>query len=482
MEPSYLRPDAPVTPAYPKGGVYDNQPDASSAGGRSANAVAAADIGWRDFFTDPRLQRIQEIALKNNRDLRVSMLNVEASRAQFQIVRAELFPDLTANASKTKTRTPANLSSSGQTVTNVYSVGLNASWEIDFFGRIRSLKDQALAQFLSTAESRKAAELTLLSSVAEQYLTMLAYDDQLKVTQETLANTQESFRITKLQFDTGTGSELDLRQAQGILEQASANLQAQLRLRAQAENALVLLVGQPLPDDLPAGLPLASQNLLTDIPAGLPSDLLTRRPDIAAAEQTLLAANANIGAARAAFFPRVTLTGSFGTESPGFGGLFTGASRAWSFAPQVSLPIFNGGSNIANLDLANVEKRIEIANYEKAIQTGFREVADGLAARGTFDLQIQSLGRYVDSQNRRLDLSNLRYKNGIDSYLTVLTAQTDLYNAQLTLITARLQRLTNLVDLYRYLGGGWIERTGDQPRAADVTDDSTPAPAKVAGQ
>jgi multidrug efflux system outer membrane protein len=465
LQPTYERPDAPVSATFPKGGVYESQPNAKD--GRSANALAAADIGWRDFFADPRLQRIEELALKNNRDLRVSMLNVEAAQARYQITRAGLFPSIDASASKSKSRTPLDLSSSGKPISTTYSVGLSASWEIDFFGRIRSLKDQALAQYLSTAEARKAAELSLLSSVAEQYLTMLAFDDQLVVTRNTLTNTQESYRIAKLQFDTGTGSELDLRQSQGILEQASANLESQLRLRAQAENALVLLVGQPLPDDLPAGLPLDSQNLLADIPAGLPSDLLTRRPDIAEAEQALRGANANIGAARAAFFPEISLTSTLGTLSPTFGGLFSSGSKAWSFAPQISLPIFAGGSNVANLQLAQVEKRIEIANYEKAIQTAFREVADGLAARGTYDNQIKALERDTALQDRRLELSNLRYHNGVDSYLTVLTAQTDLYNAQLLLINARLQRLTNLVDLYQSLGGGWIEHTGDQPRPAD---------------
>ena len=465
LQPTYQRPDAPVSASFPQGGVYGAQANASASG---ANSQAASDIGWRDFFADPRLQRIEEIALKNNRDLRVSMLNVEAAQAQYQIVRAGLFPSIDAVASKSRSRTPLDLSQSGRTISNTYSVGLNASWEIDFFGRIRSLKDQALAQYLATAEARKAAEMSLLSTVASQYLTMLAYDDQLVVTRNTQTNAQESYRIAKLQFDTGTGSELDLRQSQGILEQASANLQSQLRLRAQAENALVLLIGQPLPDDLPAGLPLDSQNLLSDIPAGLPSDLLTRRPDIAQAEQSLLAANANIGAARAAFFPRVSLTAALGTLSPSFSGLFSSGSRSWSFAPQLSVPIFEGGSNVANLQLAHVEKRIEIANYEKAIQTAFREVADDLAARGTYDNQIQSLERYVESQDRRLTLSNMRYKNGVDSYLTVLTAQTDLYNAQLLLINARLQRLTNLVGLYKDLGGGWIEHTGDQPRAPDA--------------
>ncbi|SEA13258.1 efflux transporter outer membrane subunit [Paraburkholderia sartisoli] len=480
MAPKYERPAAPVSDSFPTGGVYSTQPGAADNGTRSANGQAATDIGWRDFFTDPRLQRLIEIALKNNRDLRVSVLNIAASRAQYQITRAELFPTLDAAASQSKQRTPKNLSVSGNTITNSYSVGLNASWEIDFFGRVQSLKDQALAQYLATAQARKAAEIALVSSVADQYLTLLSTDDLLKVTEGTLKTAQDSYNITKLQFETGTGSELDLRQAQSVVEQAQANLQAQARLRAQAENALVLLVGEPLPSDLPPGLPLNDQNLLTDIPAGLPSDLLQRRPDIIEAEQNLLAANANIGAARAAFFPRISLTGNFGTLSPTLGGLFKAGSAAWAFAPQITLPIFEGGANKANLDLANVQKNIQIAQYEKAIQTAFREVADGLAARGTFDQEIAARERNTFAEQRRFDLSDLRYKNGVDSYLSVLTAQTDLYAAQQTLINARLQRLTNLVDLYQFLGGGWIERAGETPRPADAPVDYGAASAPAA--
>ncbi|MFL6645398.1 MAG: efflux transporter outer membrane subunit [Paraburkholderia fungorum] len=479
MAPKYHRPAEPVTATFPTGGVYDTQPGAAGAA-RTANGQAAADIGWRDFFVDARLQRLIEIALKNNRDLRVSVLNIQASQAQYQIARAALFPTLDAAASQTKQRTPKDLSFNGQTISNSYSVGLNASWEIDFFGRIQSLKDQALAQYLATAQARKAAEIALVSQVANQYMTVLELDDLLKVTQNTLKTAQESYRIAKLQFDNGTGSELDLRQSETVVEQAQANLQSQARLRAQADNALVLLLGEPLPDDLPPGMPLDSQNLLTDIPAGLPSDLLTRRPDIMEAEENLLAANANIGAARAAFFPKVSLTGSFGTLSPSLGGLFKPGSAAWSFAPSITLPIFEGGQNKANLDLATVQKNIQIATYEKAIQTAFREVADALAARGTYDQQIKSLERNAFAEQRRLDLSDLRYKNGVDSYLSVLTAQTDLYSAQQLLVTARMQRLQNLVTLYQALGGGWIERAGDQPRPADAPVDYGAASAPVA--
>jgi multidrug efflux system outer membrane protein len=468
MEPKYERPAAPVSGAFPASGVYATQPGPANGGARSANGRAAADIGWRDFFVDPRLQRLIEIALKNNRDLRVSVLNIQASRAQYQITRAGLLPTLDAQAGQTESRTPKDLSLFNRTITDEYSIGLNASWEIDFFGRVQSLKDQALAQYLATAQARKAAEILLVSQVADQYLTMLAYDDLLKVTQDTLKTAQDSYNLTKLQFDNGTGSELDLRQAQTVVEQANANFQSEERLRAQSENALVLLLGEPMPDVLPLGLPLDSQNLLTDIPAGLPSDLLTRRPDIIEAEENLLAVNANIGAARAAFFPKVSLTGNFGTLSPSLGGLFKPGSAAWGFGPQISVPIFAGGQNTADLDLAHVQKNIQIAEYEKAIQTAFREVADGLAARGTYDQQITALERDTFAEQRRLDLSDLRYRNGVDSYLSVLTAQTDLYSVQQSLISSRVARLTNLVDLYNALGGGWIERAGELPRPADA--------------
>ncbi|SAK43367.1 RND efflux system outer membrane lipoprotein [Caballeronia glebae] len=469
MAPKYERPAAPVSAGFPSGGVYATQPRPANDGSRSADGVAAADIGWRDFFVDARLQQLIGISLKNNRDLRVAMLNVQAAQAQYRITRSELFPTLAAQGGQSKQRTPTDLSMFNQTISNTYSVGLNASWEIDLFGRVQSLKDQALAKYFATAYARKAAEISLVSQVATQYLQVLQADDLLAVTRQTLKSTSDSYGIVKLQFDHGTASELDLSQAQTVMQSAAANLQAQERSRAQAVNALVLLLGEPMPADLPRGMPLGGQNLLTDLPAGLPSDVLLGRPDIMEAEQNLLAANANIGAARAAFFPSISLTGSFGTLSPTLGGLFKPGSAAWGFAPTITLPIFEGGQNLANLDLANIQKRIEIAQYEKAIQSAFRDVADGLAARGTYDQQIDALERDTAAQQRRLDLSTLRYRNGVDSYLGVLTAQQDLYSAQQTLITARTQRLANLVSLYQALGGGWIERTGETPRAVDAS-------------
>jgi len=462
LAPDYKRPAAPVAASYPGGEAY------ASSVVAQAGAVAAVDLGWRDFLGDPQLQKLVELALLNNRDLRVAVLNVQASRAQYRIERAALFPTVSGTAGESRSRTPLLLTSSPTGYAAEYSVGMSAQWEIDFFGKVQSLKDQALYQYLATAQARKAAEILLVSEVANQYLTLRAADEQLKVTGATLQTAQESYRLAKVQFDTGTGSELDLREAETVIDQAQANYQAQIRSRAQAENALVLLVGQPLPADLPAPMALDDQKILSDIPAGLPSDLLTRRPDIIQAENTLRAANANIGAARAAFFPSITLTASGGSASPTLGGLFKAGSAAWSFAPNLTLPIFNAGSNEANLDLAHIQKNIAIAQYEKAIQTAFQEVADGLAARGTYDAQIQALERNTFATQRTLDLSTLRYKSGVDSYLTVLTAQTGLYSAQQSLITTRLNRLTSLVNLYAYLGGGWVQHTGDQPREADT--------------
>ncbi|MDW3688561.1 efflux transporter outer membrane subunit [Cupriavidus sp. CV2] len=470
LQPVYNRPAAPVSTTFPVGEAYKNP-----AVGAGSTTLPAAEIGWRNFLPDPRLQRLVELALTNNRDLRVAVLNVRKVQAQYRIQRAALYPQLNANASGSSRSTSKGGSSGSANASPNYSVGLSASWEIDFFGRLQSLSDAALQQYLASAHARQAAEILLVSQVADQYLTTLAFDEQLAVTQNTLKTAQAAYTIVKLQYDTGTASELDLRLSQTTVEQAQANYAAQIRLRAQAENALVLLVGQPLPLDLPPPAKLGAAPILADIPAGLPSDLLQRRPDILEAEAVLRSENANIGAARAAFFPRISLTGAFGTASSTLGGLFAAGTSAWSFVPSLVMPIFTAGANQANLDVAKVEKDIGIAQYEKAVQTAFREVSDGLAARGTYDDQLAAQQRYTDAQQRRLELANMLYASGTDSYLSVLTAQTDLYNAQLALVTTRLNRLTSLVDLYRSLGGGWIQRTGDEPRPADPATASATA-------
>jgi len=480
LQPDYVRPAASVAATFPSGDAYK-----SAASARDAEA---AEIGWRDVLTDPRLQRLVEIGLANNRDLRVAALNVAQLQAQYRIQRATLFPQIDAAGGLSSSRTPESVSSFGRAlVQRAYSADLSASWEIDFFGRLRSLSEQALQQYFATAQARKATEILLVAQIADQYLALLSFDELVAVTQRTLQSAEASYKLTLLQFQTGTGTELSLREAQTVVEQARANYSAQIRGRAQAENALVLLLGQPLPADLPPPVPLNAQAIVADIPAGVPSELLARRPDIMQAEALLRGANASIGAARAAFFPTISLTGDFGTASSALDGLFKSGSKEWSFAPSVTLPIFNAGSLRASLDVAKLQKDIDIAQYEKAIQTAFREVADGLAARGTYDDQVASQERFTEAQQRRLDLSNMRFRSGVDPYLTVLTAQTDLYNAQQTLVSVRLARLTNLVDLYRSLGGGWIERTGDAPRAAEDVGGSGPPsspgskPSKLAG-
>jgi multidrug efflux system outer membrane protein len=462
LAPVYQRPAAPVPAAYPTGSAYKTLPDGGTA-------QPAANIGWRDFLGDARLQRLVELALQNNRDLRVAVLNVDKVQAQYRIQRAALFPQVNAFAGESAQNGSLTSSGTRSTGSHDYSAGIATSWELDLFGRLRNLSDAALEQYLASGYARQAAEILLVSQVTDQYLTMLGYDEQLVVTQDTLTAAQESYKIMKLQYDTGIASELDLRLAQTVVEQAQANYAAQTRLRAQAENALVLLVGQPLPADLPPAMTLDRQSILADIPAGLSSDLLQRRPDILQAEAFLRAENADIGAARAAFFPNISLTAAYGSASNTLGGLFAAGSTAWSFAPSIVAPIFNAGANQANLDVAKVQKDIGIAQYEKSIQTAFREVADGLAARGTYDEQLAAQQRLTDAQQRRLELAEMLYKNGINSYLDVLTAQTALYTAQQALVMARMNRLTSLVDLYRALGGGWIQQTGDTPRPATAT-------------
>jgi multidrug efflux system outer membrane protein len=451
MAPTYERPTPPIPSGFPAGPAYKDD--------GNPNSPSASEIGWREFLVDPRLQQLVEIALQNNRDLRVAALNVREVQAQYRIQRSALLPSVAGFAQNSASRDPTKTTNATQ---RIYSAGVSAAWEIDFFGRLRSLSDAALQQFFATREARRAAQMLLVAQVADQYLVLLAFDEQLAVTRQTLASAQTSYNIVKLQFDTGTAPELSLRQAQSIVEQANANLAAQVRARAQAENALVLLLGQPLPTDLPPAMALGDQHILADLPAGVPSALLDRRPDILQAEALLRSENANIGAARAAFFPRISLTASLGSASAALSGLFGAGSLAWAFAPAITVPIFEGGALQANLDVATIRKDIGIAQYEKAIQTAFREVADGLAARGTYDDQFAAQERYTATQQRSLELADFRYRNGVDSYLQVLTAQTGLYTAQQGLVTTRLQRLTSLVDLYRALGGGWIEHTGEQ--------------------
>ncbi|ADU98224.1 efflux transporter outer membrane subunit [Alicycliphilus denitrificans] len=451
--PKYERPAAPVPEAFALAG--NDVP---------ATARAAADIDWKDYFTDPRLQRLIGIALGNNRDLRVAMLNVEQARAQFQIQRAGQFP--TVNAIASGTRQPSIVN--GQ-YANQFQAGLGISaWEIDFFGRIGALKEQALAQFLATEEARKSAQISLVAAVASGWLTLMADEELLDISRRTLETREESVKLTRLRLEHGVSSELDSHQAESLAQAARATYAQQQRQRLLDENALALLLGQPLPDDIRASLPsmrLADAAPMQPLPAGLPSDLLQRRPDIRQAEQLLIGANANIGAARAAFFPRISLTAQFGSVSDELSGLFKSGSWAFSLAPQLALPIFDAGRNQAGLESARAGREIAVAQYEKSIQTAFREVSDALAGQATLQQQIDAQRAQTQADAKRLDLSDLRYRNGVASYLDLLDAQRSLYATEQALVQTRLQQLQNQVTLYKVLGGGWTDTGGGPARS-----------------
>jgi NodT family efflux transporter outer membrane factor (OMF) lipoprotein len=439
MMPAYERPPAPVPGDWPNAAA--------------ATGTAAAELDWQAFFADARLRQLIGIALRNNRDLRVAVLNIEQARAQYDIRRADRFP--TVNAAASGSRTPA---SDGGT-NKAYTAGLAVTaWEIDLFGRVASLGEAALAQYLGTEEGRKAAQVSLVASVANTWLALVADDELLALTRQTLATREESLRLTRLRFENGAASELDYRQSQSLFEGARVELARQQRQRAQDLNALALLLGEPVPADLQAPATMASL-ALPDLPAGMPSEVLARRPDVRQAEQQLIAANANIGAARAAFFPRISLTAGVGSASSQLSGLFQGGSWGWTAAPQLLLPIFDAGRNSAGLRSANVSRDIAVAQYEKAIQTAFREVADALAGRATLGEQLQAQGNVAEAEAVRFRLSELRYNNGVSSYLDLLDAQRSLFAARQALIQTRLAQLQNQVLLYRALGGGWSGAT-----------------------
>lgn len=455
LTPQYVRPDSPVAATYP------------TQSGAEQAAYEAADIGWRTLFPDQRLQALIAAALENNRDLRIAALRIEEARAQYNIQSADRWPSLNAIAGGSRARTPGVLTTKGKdNISSRYDVGLSlASFELDFFGRVRSLNEAALAQYLATREARQAAQISLVAEVAKAYLAERAYVEQLALAQKTWDGRETAYELAKKRFDVGASSALDLRLSETLVQSARVSLAILARQRAQAENALTLLVGKPLAD-FPAAQALSAQNTVTDIPAGLPSDLLARRPDIRAAEQKLKAENANIGAARAAFFPRITLTAGLGTASNALSGLFSANTQAWSFAPQLLLPIFDAGRNRANLNLAQVRKNITVADYEKTIQAAFREVADALVARTTLDEQVAAQRAVQEAEAERLKLAELRYQNGVDSSLAVLDVQRELFAAEQLLVQTRLLRQLNSIDLYRTLGGGLNETTPDSNRKA----------------
>lgn len=453
LAPDYQRPVAPTADAWPQGAAY--KPTADVAG------KAANEIGWREFFADARLQKLIELSLANNRDLRVAALNIERARAQYQIQRADQFPTVRATAGETVSRTPADLAGGGDArISRQYSVGLGvANYELDFFGRVQSLKDAALQTYLASEEARRSAQIALVAEVANAYLSLAADQERLKLSQDTLASRQESYELTRRTYELGAASALALRQAQSTVEGARGDVATFTTRVAQDRNALAVLVGDAVPAELlPPDLGSAVA-AVSDLPAGVPSTVLQGRPDILQAERRLQSANANIGAARAAFFPSITLTASAGTASASLDGLFQSGSGAWSFAPSISLPIFDMGRREANLDVARTDRDIALAQYDKAIQSAFREVADALAVRGTVDEELSARQAQVEAFAESLKLSEARFRGGVDSYLAVLDAQRSLYVAQQSLIGVRLSRQANLVTLYKVLGGGLVERS-----------------------
>lgn len=418
-------------------------------------AGPVADLGWRDFFLDDSLRGLIDQALAQNHDLIIATANVERARALYRVERSAQLPGLNAGASAGRSRV-----NDPQPVTaNQYQVNLGiTAFELDFFGQVRNLSDAALQTYFATAAARETARLALVAEVANAYLTLLADREQLALTERTFNAQKESYDLVKLAYDRGARSLLDLRQAETALETARADQAAFRRQVAQDENALTLLVGSPVsvaPEKL---LGEEGTLLVSGLPEGLPSDLLIRRPDIAQAEYNLRAANANIGAARAAFFPRISLTSALGTASTSLSGLFEGGSKVWNVGADASLPIFDFGRNQANLDVARADRDIAVANYQGAVRTGFREVADALAARATLDDQVAAQAALVAATRGTYTLAQARYDRGVDSYLQVLDAQRSLYAAESGLIALRQQRLSNLVTLYKALGGGLTDR------------------------
>ncbi|MGZ8982462.1 MAG: AdeC/AdeK/OprM family multidrug efflux complex outer membrane factor [Methylotenera sp.] len=444
--PDYQRPEAPVPAAFP----FADQKAASTA-------APLDNMPWREYFADAQLREVIALALQNNRDLRVAALNIEKARAQYRIQRADLFPRVGITGSETAQHLPSDFTSSGNSgTTHQYSATIGFSaYELDFFGRIRSLNAQALELYLGTEEAQRSAHISLVAEVANAWLIVAADRERLALAQSTYETRQKSHNLIRRSFEVGVGSALDLRQAESLMESARADVARYTTFVAQDENALTLIVGAPVPAELLPGRLSDAVSAVAEVPAGVPSEVLTRRPDILQAEHALRATNANIGAARAAFFPSITLTAAAGTASSSLGGLFGGGSGTWSFIPQIRLPIFEGGRLTANLKATKVQREINVAQYEKAIQSAFREVADAFAEHATLAEQLDARRKLVEATAAGFRLSEARYQNGIDNYLGLLDAQRTLYAAELDLINVRLVESANRVTLYKALGGGW---------------------------
>jgi multidrug efflux system outer membrane protein len=438
LAPAYERPAAPIPASLP---------------GASGTANPA-DLPWRQFVREPRLQRVIEQALALSRDLRRAVLDIEAARAQYRIQRAQALPSIDAAAAVTSARVIAGPDNATATVTT-YSVGLGlASWEIDVFGRLKSLSDARLAAYLSTVEAARATRISLVAELAGAYLTLAADRSRLAIARETMASSKRTMDLTEQLVGGGTSNRGDFWQATTVYEQARADVALLIAAIAQDRDALELLAGSPVADDLlPDALP-EQLDWFADVPVGLSSQVLLERPDVRRAERDLQAANANIGAARAQLFPSLTLTASGGLASTALAALFTGPAAVFTLAPSLALPLFDGGANRANLEFTIVQKQRFIAGYELAIQTAFREVADALATRGTIDEQLAAQAALVEASTKGVELAQARYKAGVESFLATLVSERALYTAKSSLVATQLAALGNRVALYRVLGGG----------------------------
>lgn len=448
--PNYQQPEAPVAEQWSDTDVQQS---------------LAALPNWREFFQDPVLQSLINTALDNNRDMRIAALNVEAFRAQYSIQRSALYPSLDASGGATRQRIPGSMNPTGSdsTINSQYSanVGISA-WELDFFGRVRSLRDQALETYFASEQAQRSTQLSLIASVATAYLTLQADQETLALVRDTLATYEDSLGLVERSYDAGIAASLELQQARTAAHGARISLAQFERQTVQSRNALNLLLGSKAAADLAKAVPL-NQFRFAQLPVGLPADLLQRRPDILQAEYELKAANANIGAARAAFFPSISLTANAGSLSPDLSGLFDSGSGSWLFMPSINIPIFNAGRLSANLDYSKIQKDINIARYEKAIQTAFQEVADGLIERTTYKQQLAAHDDLVQSSDEYLKLADRRYREGIDNQLTLLDAQRLLFNAQQQRISTQFAQLVSEINLYKALGGGYTEDNAQQP-------------------
>jgi len=453
LTPTLQHPPAPVPASFPVASAVP------------ASTVPASALGWRTMFGDPRLQRLIDLALENNRDLRLATLNVQAARARSNIQRAARLPAVGLDATHRRERT-LTTDATGRELDQQTGVNVALSaFELDLFGRVRTLSDAALARYLASEQGRDAAQIALVGAVADAYFTQRLAEEQLQLSERTLADWRQSLALARLLKQAEQNSSLDVAQAEGQVALAEADVEGRRRALAEADNALQLLVGSELPGDLPPAVSLERQPVIARLPAGLPADLLLTRPDLRQAEQMLVAANADIGAARAAFFPQISLTASFGYASASLGALFDPAREVWRFAPQISQPLFQGGRLRAELRLAEVRKSEAVAQYERAIQVAFREVADALAGTATFDRQIEAQRRAVNATQRSLELSELRYRAGLDGRLDLLDAQRQLYASRQALLDLRRAEIANRVALYKALGGG-LHADSDDAAAA----------------